>query len=363
VEPALSAILLVFAHVVLAVQAGFAYLGRFRVERPPVGVLNLRDVAFAAVVLVVVPPLYLRIPRLLVGAILVVVGVGVLSFTLGPLLGRLWGLAAAAALVAVDVALALGAGGHSAAFLVVNNLLVVALTVGVCNLWVQSGIRARDVAVFAAVLTVYDVLATLAFPVMLEFSARVATLPLAPALGWGQGRGTVAVGLGDLLLVLLWALVCEVAFGRRAALVGAGLGLAAVLGLFAAFWLDLVNRPVPAMVALGPLIVLHRAVLARRAGPERRIGRYLAARDGRPLPAGAPAREAATLTAGVARLPAPGQPAPADPGRYLALQGDEVVASGWTVGEAVRAAGRARPGVVPLIVLDGLPQPAEPDDR
>ena len=123
-EPALSAILLVFAHVVLVVLAGFAYLGRFRVERPPVGVLNLRDVAFAAVVLVVVPPLYLRIPRLLVGAILVVVGVGVLSFTLGPLLGRLWGLAAAAALVAVDVALALGAGGHSAAFLVVNNLLV-----------------------------------------------------------------------------------------------------------------------------------------------------------------------------------------------------------------------------------------------
>jgi hypothetical protein len=374
VEPALSSILLVFALVALTVAAGLAYLRRARVERPPVGVFNLRDVLFTAVLLVVVPPLYLRLPRLAVAAVLVLAATGILYFTLAPLAGRRLALLAAIGLVALDIALALfGAGTDSPAFPAVNNLLLVAIAVGVCNIWAQSGIRARDVAVFAAALTIYDAVATLALPLMVEFFARVTTLPLAPALGWGRGSGMVAIGLGDVLVLVLWTLACEVAFSRAAALTAGALGLACALALFAVFWADLLNRPLPAMVLLGPVIVAHYAWLRRRFGRERRIGAYLlagpappaaasaaggAAPSTAPLPAtgAAPARPAVDVGAALAWLPEPGDTAPAPPGRYLALHGKEVVGQGWTAAEAARAARRARPGEVPLVVLEGRPQ-------
>lgn len=350
-EPALSTILLVFTHVLAMVAAGLAYLRHVRVERPPIGVYNLRDVLGMAVVLVLLPPLYLHIPDLAIVTILTVVVTAILYFTLSPMLGRRWSAGAAAVLVAADLLLGLwDRAGHLTAFVVLNNLVVVAAAVGVANIWAQSGIRAREVALLAAGLAVYDLLATVVTPTMVEFFNRVAALPLAPAVGWGSGAGTVGIGLGDLLLVLVWTLVAERAYGPRAGLAAAGGCLAVVLAIDAAFWLDLVNRPVPAMVLLGPLIVGHYLLLRRRRAG-RTTERYLAALAGTP-PAAPPPDRSADLAEALRLVEHDGGGRP----RYLAVSGGRVIATGATPGEAVRAAAEATgPGTVPVLVLATAP--------
>jgi hypothetical protein len=111
-------------------------------------------------------------------------------------------------------------------------------------------------------------------PLMTQFVDRVATLPLAPMLVWGLGKGQVGIGLGDMLVMSVWTLVAEKAFSARAGLVAAGLSLACVFGLFMAFWLDVVNRPLPAMVVLGPAIAGHYARLIRQSKKERTFAAY-----------------------------------------------------------------------------------------
>ena len=277
-DPSLSSIALVAAQVAVILAAGVAYLRNVRVDRPPVGVFNHRDVLLVGVVLVVIPPLYLRLPTAVLAAFFALLASALLYFALAPLLGARRAVAVAVALVAVDVALA----GHGRLFDAVNNLALAVMVVGVCNMWVQSGVRARHVAALAGGLAVYDVVATFSLPLMADLVDRLSSLPLAPMLVWGDGAALVGIGLGDILLVLVWTLVAEKAFSRRAGLAAAALGISGVLALFAAFWLDAVNRPVPAMVLLGPAILCHYRVLVRRAGRERTAAEYLAAAGASP---------------------------------------------------------------------------------
>jgi hypothetical protein len=356
VEPALSTIAVVSAFVMLAVAGAVAYARRVRMDRPPIGVVNLRDIVVISIVVVVLPPLYLRIPSFLIVAVLGLVATGVGYATLTPALGRLGG-ALAVGLVLADIALRqLGAGeAPHPAFLVVNNALMTLLAIGISTLYAQSGIKARDVAVFAVVLLVYDVLATAVFPTMVEFFARVVELPLTPAIMWGSGDGAFGIGLGDLLMLVLWTLVAEKAFGRRAGLLAAATGVGAVLLVFLAFWLDWLNTPVPAMVVLGPLIAIERLVLARRRGGERTSGEYL----GLPAVPAPPAPPSASLTAALDWLPTEPIHAAGLAGRYLAIVDGRPVASGSSQGAAVRAAREAAPGRVPVLVWSAGGVPAE----
>ena len=53
---------ILLAHAVLAVVLSWAYVRRYQVKRPPVGVLNLVDVAVMLAGVVFVPYLYLYLP-------------------------------------------------------------------------------------------------------------------------------------------------------------------------------------------------------------------------------------------------------------------------------------------------------------
>ncbi|HET9442790.1 MAG TPA: hypothetical protein VFO65_05665 [Acidimicrobiales bacterium] len=277
-DPALSSVVAVVGQVALVLAAGLAYLRRVRVDRPPVGVFNHRDVLLVGVVLVVIPPLYLRLPAAALATVFAVLSTAMVSFALAPLLRPARAFAAAAVLVAADVALAeLARESYGWLFDAVNNLALAIVVVGVCAMWVQSGVRARHVAALAGALAVYDVVATTALPLMADLVDRLASLPLTPMLVWGAGDGVVGIGMGDLLLVVVWTMVAEKAFSRRAGLLAAAMGLATITALFLAFWLDLLNSPVPAMVPLGSLMVVHYLVLARRAGRERTTAEYLLA--------------------------------------------------------------------------------------
>jgi hypothetical protein len=352
VGPSLSTIAVVTALVAATVVAAVAYLRRVRVQRAPVGVYNARDIVVMSVVLVVLPPLYVHLPTVAVVAVMGFVAAFITNFTLTPLLGARPALVVAVAALAADVALAQlhDDRGHHLAYLALNDLLLLVMVVGVVNLYAQSGMRAREVTVFAAGLVVYDFLATVAFPVMVDFFTRVSALPVTPAFGWGRGGDAVAVGLGDVLVAVLWTVTAEKAFGRRAAVVAGVTGVAGILALFLAFWADWLNRAVPAMVVLGPVIVVeYRWFLRRTGGRERSTARYLAEADGTPDPE-RPARPGAApadLGAAIRLAEAAGT---GGAGRYVAVVDGRPVAEGPTAGSARRAAAAARPGSVPLLV-------------
>ena len=276
-DPSLISSLIVIANVALILAGGVLYLRRARVDRPPVGVFNGRDVLFVAAALLVLPPLYLRAPVVLLAAVFALLSAAMLHFSLSPLLGSRRAGRAAIALVILDVVLAqVSRNDAEWLFLLVNNLALTIVVVGVCNIWAQSGIRAPHVALLAGGLAVYDVIATIALPLMEDFLERVQSVPLTPILAWGHGSGQIGVGLGDLLLVLVWTLVAEKAFSRSAGLVAAVLGISCISVLFMAFWLDVSNRPLPAMVVLGPVIGLQYVILARRTRSQRTTGAYFA---------------------------------------------------------------------------------------
>ena len=274
-EPALSSIVVVLIQIAVVLAGGIAYLRRVRVDRPPVGVFNGRDILIVGAVLVAVPVVYLRLPTTVLAGVFAVLSASILYFSLSPLLGSRPAAWTGLGLVVLDIAIArLLRQSAPELFIVVNNLALAVAVIGVANLWVQSGIRALHVGLLGLGLAVYDAIATLAMPLMTQFVDRVATLPLAPMLVWGVGEGQVGIGLGDMLVMLVWTLVAEKAFSARAGLAAACLSLACVSGLFMAFWLDWVNRPLPAMVILGPVIAGHYAKLIRQGKKERTFAAY-----------------------------------------------------------------------------------------
>ena len=272
-----AALLVVGAFTSAALVLSTVYFRRLQVTRPPVGVFNRRDIAVFLVLIVLVPYLYLAAPRPVVAGLLAVATLSTLYFTLQPLLPRAWlAVTVAAALVTADISVAVAAGLGSRTFLVVNNVVLLLVVVGVTNLWAQSGMRARDVTVMAACLTVYDVVATSQLSLMQDLLQRLSEVPLVPMVAWGvDGRG-LAVGLGDMLLAAAFPLVMRKAFGRRAGFVALAVAISTVLTMLLLIEHGLVET-LPAMVALGPLMAVQYLVWYRRMPRERRTWEYLAA--------------------------------------------------------------------------------------
>ncbi|HET8682847.1 MAG TPA: hypothetical protein VFM54_13410, partial [Micromonosporaceae bacterium] len=254
-----------------AVLLAWLYFRRYRVTRPPLGVVNLWDIAIMLGAIVVVPYLYLLLPLGLVAGLLAAGYLSVLYAAAEPVLraGRaIW--PAVLALLAADVGAAHLFGPASLPFFAVNNVVLVAVVVGVANLWAQSGLKARDAAVLGGALAVYDLVATSFLPVMTDLVTRLAEIPFAPLVAWptdGEGHW-LGIGLGDLLQAAVFPLVQRRAFGERAGVVALAAGLAALGGMLAVVYLRVVPVGLPAMVVLGPLMVLQYTYWSRRRGGE-----------------------------------------------------------------------------------------------
>lgn len=271
-----------FGLSVLAVLGSAAYFRRYEVPRPPIGRVNLRDVAFLLAAIIVVPYLYLALPLVVVAGLLAVAVLSLLSMAGRPVLGgpRRAG-ALACAVVVADIAIALASGTTSPAFLAVNNVVVVVFVIGAANLWAQSGMTARDATVLAAGLIAYDVVATSQLSLMDELITRLSHVPLMPFVLWHADGSALGIGFGDLVLASVFPLVMRKAFGRRAAAAAIAIGLGAIAVLMALVDFGVIVRTVPAMVALGPLMIAQYAFWRRR-GRERTTRQYLLAD---PLPA------------------------------------------------------------------------------
>lgn len=259
------------------VLAAWLYFRRWTLTRPPLGTVNLGDVAFTLGCIVMLPLLYLWLPGWLVGSLLAIMSLSALWFVVEPVtalsLAR-WGVAGG--LVAADVFLAWRLGTASTPFLLVNDAVMLMLVVGVSNLWAQGGLRARDLAILAGAIAIYDLVATGFLPLTTEMIERLAGMPFLPMAAWPVGSGQWAgIGLGDLLMAAVGPLVMRKAFGRAAGLMAIAIALATIAGvLLVARW-DALPETFPTMIVLGPLMVLHYGLWSRRSGAERTWTRYL----------------------------------------------------------------------------------------
>jgi hypothetical protein len=274
-----SSFYVVLGFAASAVVLGWAYFRRYEITRPPVGVFGLGDVAFMMGAIVVLPYLYLYFPLWLVGGIFSVGMLSILYFTAEPLfLGVRWALWLVVLVVwGADIWTQLQFGALSTPFLVVNNAVLVIAIAGTTNLWVQSGMKARDATVLAGMLVVYDLIATSLLPLTTDLIARLAGMPFTPLVAWGADGGRLAIGLGDLLLATTFPLVMRKAFGRSAGIAAMIIGLGTIAAMMAFLLLAKVEVALPVMTALGPLMVLQYVYWVRKRGAERTTWQYLQA--------------------------------------------------------------------------------------
>lgn len=268
---------IVLGHAVSAIVLGWLYFRWVRMPRPPLGVLNRSDVLVMMLATIVVPYLYLALPRWLVGALLGAVTFGILFVTVEPLPIPRWGSwLGAVALTSADLATWLRWGPTDVSFVMVNNLVLTAAAVSVANLWAQSGMKARDAALLGGMLAVYDAVFTAGLSVMNDLLDRLAGLPFAPQVVWPVGDGQwVGLGLGDLLLMTVFPLVLRKAFGRRAGLAALTTSLAVITTLLGLALLGVLRHDFPLMVVLGPLMALQYGYWTRTRRSERRTWEYL----------------------------------------------------------------------------------------
>ncbi|WP_433364983.1 hypothetical protein [Streptosporangium sp. CA-115845] len=259
-----------------AILLGVFYFLRVRMERPPVGLYTLGDVMVMMTAVLVIPVVYLALPSFAVATVLGLMTVFAIQITLAPLLSGRVALLVAFGAAALDLVLFLLASTAATAW---NNALLLILVIGVCNLYVQSGIKARDVAVFASLLAGYDLVATTLLPTMGDFLRKVIDLPFAPVFAWSGGSQPVVIGLGDVLMFVLWTLVSFKAFGRAAGWLAAGTSLALAATLVLAMRTGLLTELFPVMVPVGPLMALQYLLWRKMRGPERTMATYQASRE------------------------------------------------------------------------------------
>jgi hypothetical protein len=261
----------------LAALLSWCYFRRYAVSRPPVGVFNMPDVAILLTAIVLVPYAYLHLPLGVVVVLLALTVSSVLWFTLEPVLRRRWLVAAAVVCaVAADVVLVMAQGALSNGFLAVNGVLMIVAVVGVANLWVQSGMGAREVTVLGAALAVYDFIATSQLTLMTDLIGRLSEIPFVPFLAWDAHGAGLGVGLGDLLLISAFPLAMRKSFGHEAGRFAFAAGIAVLAAVLAIIDLGIITTAIPVMVVLGPLMVAQFAFWSRRA-PQRTTLEYLQA--------------------------------------------------------------------------------------
>ncbi|WP_240799197.1 hypothetical protein [Streptomyces sp. A0958] len=327
--------------------AGLAYFGRVRMPRPPVGRYELADVAVVFAVVVAAPLLYLELPRTAVAVVFGLVLCAALQFTLAPLTGG--GRAWAVALVSVAATAGCAFADRSLAVVVLTDVLLATAVVGVANMWAQSGMRSAHAAWFAGALACYDLVATGLTSVMDRFAAQVMGLPFAPLLAVTRGDPPVALGLGDLLLLVLFPLVALKAFGRAAGLLAAGIGVAVSGAVSLLFALGALTGAFPLLTALGPLIVVQHVLWVRSRGAERTVAEWRASAP-RAAAATAPADPDPALLRALDPPDAQGLPAALPEDGWLAVLDGRVVGGGTSPGLARRDAGRRGCTPVPLAV-------------
>ena len=202
--------------------ASLAYLRHVRLERPPIGAFNARDLTVLAVFIVALPVLYLVVPAGVLTGFLVLTFMSALMIGLRPLVSTrvLW--------VAIPVLLIANLlvtrsmdeiGGGLQVYWLLTSLVVMIAAVGIGNLYVQGGLGLRHIAWFTLFLAAYDIFFTNVVALTPELAISLQGRPLDPSVGFAANGYNANVGLGDMLVFCMYAAAAYKGFGRRGALV------------------------------------------------------------------------------------------------------------------------------------------------
>jgi hypothetical protein len=251
----------------LLIAVSALYFHRWELPRPPIGCFRASDIAFMSTMVVVAPLGYLELPPAAVVTIFALILLAAVQLVLAPVIGGR--IALALSIVLCGATASAWMLGHPLLTTVLTDLVLALAVVGVTNLWVQGGLRAEHVAWLAGLLAVYDIIATSLTSVTARLATELRGMPFAPVFMLTGGRAQVSVGLGDLLLLVLFPLAATKAYGRVAGL-AAGLSAAAIVVVAGAlFWSGLLTTALPLLTILGPAIVIQYAFWRRLGRRER----------------------------------------------------------------------------------------------
>ena len=274
-----SSLVAVDSAVVLAVGGSALYFHSSQLPRPPLGVLNLTDVIILIGIIVAMPYLYLALP---IAVMSVVIGGGLLSTLLlgsHPILRPSIARVAVIALLVGDV-LAVASGGRYLPY-ALNDLIALLTVIAVANIWVQSGLSARDATILAGCLAVYDPIATTFLSLTGQLFSRYAHAPFAPLVAWPtHSTNWLGVGVGDVLIASLLPLVMTKAYGSAS---GRITGFLVVLVITLVSLVGLLSSSpqiLPLMSLVGPVAVVNYIIWQRRYPRERTTAEY---RSGVPM--------------------------------------------------------------------------------
>lgn len=292
ITPLLDLLILEFitalACTLVAIACSLLYLRRVRMERPAIGRFNGRDVVVLFAFLLVLPTLYLWLPQWALTGALMVTFAASLSIGLRQIMRRDMVWPVVGLLIGSDIWLGhtmLGTQLGWQIFWTVNSIIVLIGAMTVANLYVQGGMHLRNVAWFALVLAVYDLVFTAVVPVTNHLIEHFIGFPLDPSMGFRVGFNDATIGLGDVLVYSLFTIAAYKAYGRGAAWFG--IGLITVFGIalpsFAPLVINYIDARidviVPAQTYFGPFAFLGYLWLRRHYGQERTMREFLASND------------------------------------------------------------------------------------
>jgi hypothetical protein len=306
-EESLTLFGVILTGVIVVCAGSLAYFRYVRMERPPVGAFNTRDVVILLVVIGVLPFVYGWLPVPVVTCLLAVTFASALYIGYRPLLGSagIWlGIGVLFGLNIWSSNHLMGTVAGWDWWYTQQSVVVLLGAIAVCNLYVQGGMKLRHVAWMSLGLACYDVVFASYYPLTGRLIARYITHPLTPVIGMRFGRVDYALGLGDLLVYSLFFVAAYKAYGKRAATIAAG--VIVVFGGFAtAFVPELFNftnanldELVPAQSLFGPAAFLAYLWMKRHYGRERTMAEFMTSRSGaaaEPIVEQAPAPEPASI--------------------------------------------------------------------
>jgi hypothetical protein len=288
-EESLTLFGVVLSGLIVVCAGGLAYFRYVRMERPPVGTFNTRDVVILLVVIGVLPFVYGWLPDTVVTCILVVTFASALYIGYAHVVGQVGIWLGIGVLFGFNIWSSHHLMGTVAGWdwwYAQQSIVVLLGAIAVCNLYVQGGMKLRHVAWLALGLACYDLVFASYYPLTGRLIARYITHPLTPVIGMRFGRVDYALGLGDLLVYSLFFVAAYKAYGKQAAAIAAGVTV--VFGGAATAFLPFVfnftnanlDELVPAQSLFGPAAFLTYLWMRRHYGRhERTMAEYLASTD------------------------------------------------------------------------------------
>jgi hypothetical protein len=281
----------------LVIAGALWYFRRVRLERPPIGLFNGRDVVTLLAFVIALPFLYAALPEWALTCFLALTFASSITIGYRPVVGT--------AAVWLGVGLLIGANiwtsrtleGSTAGWQLwwaELDVMVALGAVAIANLYVQGGMKLRHVAWFALALGGYDLIFTTgAVPLTNKLIEEFLGAPLDPSLGMRFGIDNFSIGIGDLLVFGMFVTAAYKAYGRKPAQLACALVVAmgVVVPGLSPLLINFVDQrhdvTVPAQAFFGPVVMLCYLWLRRRYGRERTMAEYRAS-AGAPAPAASP---------------------------------------------------------------------------